>query len=176
MNGIIYVAKNKINGKHYVGQSIQKWPRRKIQHEALSSNEYIFDKAINEYGPENFEWTVLENGIENRDLLNSLERLYMFKYESTLDMWGYNVREGGNSSPQPVQGSWVVNRRNNVIKNKPFPGATIQKQENPERKCWKCEVKWNNKAKYIALFEDPLSASIVYKIIINEMNNILSTV
>ena len=64
---------------------------------------------------------------------------------------------------------WLRNTR----KTTNFPGATLQKQKNPEGKCWKCEIKWNNRSKYIALFHDPLSAHIVYSLIEEELNQLV---
>lgn len=96
MNGIIYVVKNKVNGKHYVGQTIREWPERKIKHERDGKN--IIGRAINKYGKESFEWNIIEKDIEDQDVLNMLERLHISRYEASIDDWGYNIQEGGNNS------------------------------------------------------------------------------
>lgn len=54
-----------------------------------------------------------------------------------------------------------------------FPGATLQKQKNPEGKCWKAEIRWRHKSKYLGLFHDPLSAHIVYSFVANELNSLV---
>lgn len=59
--------------------------------------------------------------------------------------------------------------RNKRIRLK-YPGATLQKNRNPEGKCWKCEIRWNGKTKYIGMFHDPLSASMIYKFIRGEFD------
>lgn len=63
----IYIIKNKINDKVYVGQS--KNPHRRfIQH--LCNGNCLLDSlpihlAINKYGKENFYYEILEKDIEN---------------------------------------------------------------------------------------------------------------
>lgn len=97
MNGIIYIAKNKINGKHYVGQSIQKWPQRKKDHINYPQFSMAIDNAIIKYGKEKFKWEIVESRIKTQKLLNFFERFYITHYNSNIDLWGYNIREGGSN-------------------------------------------------------------------------------
>jgi group I intron endonuclease len=91
--GIIYVHINKINGKAYVGQTIQT-----LQHRwgggSLYSTCTCFYRAIQKYGWDNFEHKILECGL-NDDELNERERYWIEKYNSIQN--GYNIREGGNN-------------------------------------------------------------------------------
>lgn len=83
---IIYEIKNKINGKSYIGQH--------------SSNELgsylgsgkLIKRAIEKYGIENFERTILEK-CSNKEELNERER-YWIKEKDTITT-GYNLTEGG---------------------------------------------------------------------------------
>lgn len=55
--GVIYKYTNKINGKIYIGQTINE-KRRLNQHKKSSENS-LFHRAIKKYGWENFEYKVL---------------------------------------------------------------------------------------------------------------------
>ncbi len=88
MTGIIYCYTNKINGKKYIGQTINPEQRkRNHKHEALNyKTDYYFHRAIRKHGLENFEYKVLEENIEN---LSDREEYYIKEY-NTLWPNGYN--------------------------------------------------------------------------------------
>jgi group I intron endonuclease len=92
---IIYRAKNKINGKVYVGQTIENLTRRKSDHEN-SKNDYYFIRAIKKYGKENFEWKVLEH-CDSKGEMNEMEFHYIKQYNSFGDN-GYNLTFGGEGT------------------------------------------------------------------------------
>lgn len=101
---IIYSYTNKINNKIYIGQTTDP-VRRKYNHEYASHYENAgdyntpFHRAIRKYGFENFEYKVLADEIDDKDLLNQLEKYYIKKFDSLVPN-GYNVSEGGsNASP-----------------------------------------------------------------------------
>ena len=61
MKGSIYLFKNKINGKCYVGQSIK--PKQRYRDHMYSVNHGChlpIHEAIRKYGIENFEFSILE--------------------------------------------------------------------------------------------------------------------
>jgi len=93
--GIIYKATNKINGKSYIGQTIQPLNKRIIKHvnDALNNryNSY-FHKVIRKHGKKNFIWEVIAkcNSIEE---LNKME-VEMIKRHNAINK-GYNLTEGG---------------------------------------------------------------------------------
>lgn len=91
--GIIYVHINKINGKAYVGQTIQTLQDRWGQGSLYSTCTHFYN-AIQKYGWDNFEHKVLECGL-NEDELNDKEKYWIEKYNSIQN--GYNLREGGNN-------------------------------------------------------------------------------
>lgn len=50
-----------------------------------------------------------------------------------------------------------------------FYGSFYMKSLNFERKCWRCRIGYDNFRKDLGLFEDPLSAQIVYEFVWNEI-------
>lgn len=96
MNGKIYIIKNTVNEKCYIGQTVQKLNKRFTQHKRLSevcSNQLIY-KAIKKYGAEKFYIELIEDGISSPDELNKKEVEYIKKY-NTLKPNGYNLCPGG---------------------------------------------------------------------------------
>lgn len=83
--GIIYCYTNKINGKKYVGQTIN--PRNRYNaHKSnyLNSNdkEYnsLLHQAFRKYGFENFEYEILVKDVDDIELLNELEIYYIKEF------------------------------------------------------------------------------------------------
>jgi len=93
--GEIYIIKNKISSKVYIGQTTQGSEVRFKQHLKLlkSNSTQIIHKAIKKYGKENFYFEVLEDNIP-LDLLNEKEEYYIALYDCFHN--GYNLCEGGN--------------------------------------------------------------------------------
>lgn len=96
IDGKIYLARNKENGKCYVGQTTQTLAMRINSHTTKASRCYAFHSALVKYGRDAFEWTVIDTS-DNMDDLNILEVLYIEHYNS-LSPNGYNLRTGGESS------------------------------------------------------------------------------
>ena len=95
MKGFIYKITNKINGKSYIGQTIQNVKERFYQHCATKCSQAILNmvihKAINKYGKSNFTIEVIEE-VESTNL-NDRERYWIRYYDSYNN--GYNSTEGG---------------------------------------------------------------------------------
>lgn len=96
MNGSIYLIKNEVNNKMYIGQTIQPVEKRFKQHlKLLETNEkQAISKAIKSIGKDKFSYEVLDTGIENYETLNKLEEFYIKQY-NTLSPFGYNLCPGG---------------------------------------------------------------------------------
>jgi len=97
--GIIYLIKNKINNKCYVGQTIRKLQYRINEHISESirhRDEYLIHKAIRKYGWASFEVLELENNIPI-EKLNEKELYYTFKFNA-LTPTGYVLRAGESNS------------------------------------------------------------------------------
>lgn len=105
-NGQIYLIKNKINEKCYIGQALcfvgnnnSKWGTigRWKSHirEATKSNQdhcILLNNAIRKYGEDGFDVLTLVKS--NRNNLNELEIKFIQKYNS-IQPNGYNIKEGG---------------------------------------------------------------------------------
>ena len=85
----IYKVTNKINGKVYIGQSVD-IGRRWHEHMAAKDDIY-FHKAIQKYGVENFEWEVIEK-CKKKDL--DEREIYWIEYYDSFNK-GYNCTKGG---------------------------------------------------------------------------------
>ena len=86
----IYKVTNKINGKVYIGQSVD-IGRRWRQHMTAEVDTY-FHKAIQKYGVENFEWEVIEQ-CKKKDL--DEREIYWIEYYDSFNK-GYNRTKGGD--------------------------------------------------------------------------------
>lgn len=93
----IYIIKNKINDKVYIGQSINA-QRRFISHLSrakINSDHSPIHDAINKLGKENFYLEILEKQISNYDEREK----YWIKYYNSIVPNGYNLLEGGEHPP-----------------------------------------------------------------------------
>lgn len=96
MNGYIYVIKNDINSKVYIGQTIRNLDIRFKEHcrNKCSKNELnmLIKKAILKYGKEHFHIELIEECSINS--LNDKESYYISLFNSYKN--GYNLTKGGS--------------------------------------------------------------------------------
>ena len=97
----IYKVVNKINGKSYIGQTIDTPEKRWIGHCNKNSNCKFLKHAIQKYGKKEFLVTILETLVyedkaEVKIRLNALEKELIEKHK-TLAPNGYNLLPGGKS-------------------------------------------------------------------------------
>jgi len=108
-NFVIYLIKNKINNKVYVGQTTM--IKSRIYNHIRSFYKDIFDlplyRAMKKYDIKNFEFSIIDYAI-NLDDLNKLEIFYIDKYQSNNPEFGYNIANGGKNSNQSKE--WVERR------------------------------------------------------------------
>lgn len=90
----IYIIKNDINTKVYIGQSLDAKERFK-SHCKKNYDNSLIDKAIQKYGKDHFWFEILESQIEN---YNEREK-YWIKYYNSLKPFGYNILAGGEEPP-----------------------------------------------------------------------------
>ena len=96
----IYIIKNTINDRVYIGQSVDaeyRWNRHVW--DARYENKYgmnksVLHKAMMKYGVENFYYEVLESQIENYD---EREKYWIDFYNSMIPN-GYNIAPGGQGT------------------------------------------------------------------------------
>jgi group I intron endonuclease len=97
MNAQIYLVSNKLNGKQYVGQTIN--PDRQIGHGR------ILRKAYKLHGRDNFSYEPICTGITSRTTLNAVERFWIAVADTVVPK-GYNIELGGSEGS-----TWTEERR-----------------------------------------------------------------
>ena len=96
---IIYKITNIINNKIYIGQSILTLNERissYIKEVKYSSKNRPIIAAMKKYGFYNFVFSILEQDIFDKKILDEKERYYIQKYKTLCSESGYNVELGGN--------------------------------------------------------------------------------
>jgi len=88
--GCIYLLTNKVNGKQYVGQTLDLKNRISYHH---THDGTVVDHAIQKYGWRNFSPSIIEDNIPE-DKLNERE-VHWIKQLNTFEGEGYNCTEGG---------------------------------------------------------------------------------
>lgn len=108
----IYIIKNKINKKVYIGQSVNsamRWSTHKSQAKN-SPKKITIDKAMYELGIENFWYEVIET-TENYD-----EReIYWINYYNSIIPNGYNLLLGGDGAQIGVNSANALIRDKNIL-------------------------------------------------------------
>jgi group I intron endonuclease len=94
----IYKITNNLNGKSYIGQTVQSMRRRKSEHLYRMANQpernHKLYMALRKYGMESFTWEVLES-CQTVEELNEREKYYINAF-NTYNR-GYNMTEGGDT-------------------------------------------------------------------------------
>lgn len=95
--GIIYKITNLINGKIYIGQTIQKFSKRIKDYKGdYKRYNYGIHAAIRKYGFDNFKFEILHT--PKIDKLDFYERYLILKLKANDREFGYNIADGGNSN------------------------------------------------------------------------------
>ena len=100
---IIYLVTNNINGKKYVGFTIDSLAKRWARHlrDASRGSNYVFHMALQKYGPENFTIKELISCEDDKYALEFLEPHYILLENSFIrapNGGGYNMTLGGKGS------------------------------------------------------------------------------
>jgi group I intron endonuclease len=100
---LVYIIRNRINGKVYVGRTVKTLARRWREHitDAQRGSPSYFHNAIRKYGPGAFEVALLSGYAETRAQLSDQERYFIAKYRSAESEFGYNLTLGGEGYNQP---------------------------------------------------------------------------
>lgn len=94
-NYTIYMHKNKINGKIYIGQTCQKPEYRQNNGKGYVNCSYFY-RAIQKYGQDNFEHIILFNNLSKQEA-NIKEKELIKKFNSNDEKFGYNIQAGGEN-------------------------------------------------------------------------------
>lgn len=89
----IYLRTNFVNGKQYVGQTIDFERRETEWKKGKKYSGGIIDLARDKYGVDNFSVEILKE-CKNQDELNELEQHYIEKFKTKVP-YGYNLTDGG---------------------------------------------------------------------------------
>ena len=135
-NYCIYMHKNKVNGKKYIGQTCQKpeyrWGKEGKGYEQCS----LFYAAIQKYGWDNFEHIIILTGLSAEEANLKEQELISF-YKTTQKEFGYNLQKGGN------------NRIINESTRKKLSFSTTNRWKDPEFKKYFSDLmkqKWQDPA------------------------------
>lgn len=108
----IYIIKNRINNKVYVGQALDSAERFKNHCKPSAAKDgSIIDIAIQKHGVENFWFEILESQVEN---YNEREK-YWIEYYNCQTPNGYNILAGGEDPP--------------IFRGIEHPGAVVTSKE-----------------------------------------------
>lgn len=91
--GYIYIYRNKINGKRYIGQTTKTVEERFANGRGYKNQ--VFGKALKKYGRDNFDLISVE---VRDDLLDSIETILIKEYDTMNPLYGYNCESGGNKN------------------------------------------------------------------------------
>lgn len=123
---IVYLAKNDINGKCYVGKTVD-LDRRKIKHKSDSLNHIQngkFARAIRKYGFDKFSWTVLCE-CSNDAELNDKEKYFIEAFDCIRN--GYNMTLGGEG------GNTLINKKVKLDHQMKIKSALSKKQHSTSK-------------------------------------------
>lgn len=126
MNGFIYIIRNTINNKVYIGQTRTSVEQRWKEH--LRHAQYgkqIINRAMKKYGVDKFYIEMLE--ICNLEDLDYKEMYYIELYNSTDKSKGYNASIGGNT-PRFKRKILSISDLINLYINKKFTLEEIAKK------------------------------------------------
>ena len=113
----IYMVKNILNDKVYIGKSIdiiKRWRKHKSDlNNNIHDNKHL-QSAWNKYGQQCFSFSIVEECSE--DKLNDRETYYIKFYHSCDDLYGYNMTFGGDGC---VPTDEIRQKMSNAAKNRP---------------------------------------------------------
>jgi group I intron endonuclease len=103
--GVIYKYTNKINGKVYIGQTVQTMARRHndhLQDARKKRHSMPFHNAIRKYGIKSFDKEILFTAFDNESLSES-EAYFIQLYKSQNKLLGYNIKNGGGNGKHAAE-------------------------------------------------------------------------
>lgn len=92
-NYTIYMHKNKINGKVYIGQTCQNPAKRWDNGRGYETSSRFYN-AILKYGWDNFDHIILYSNLSQEEA-NVVEEQLIADYRSQDENFGYNIKAGG---------------------------------------------------------------------------------
>jgi group I intron endonuclease len=122
--GIIYLITNLVNGKYYIGQTIQPLRKRFDYHMNGYDSCPLLGRAVKKYGRQSFCVHVLAEANAQEEL-NTLETLWIAVTNSACRSVGYNIHPGGKTSKQSPE---TIEKRRQSMMGHRFSEETRRKQ------------------------------------------------
>lgn len=139
MNGFIYIIKNTINNKVYIGQTRTSVNQRWSEHlRHAKYGDQVINRAMRKYGIDKFYIETLE--ICDIKVLDEREMYYIDLYNSTDKSKGYNVSLGGNT-PKFKRKVLSISELINLYVQEEFTLEEIAKKFNVSRYIISTELK-----------------------------------
>lgn len=149
--GVIYKHTNKINGKSYIGQSIQidnierRWRRQDPTHKSYQSCKAFF-RALNKYGWNNFETELLFTAFD-QESLNFFEEHFINHFKA-LAPSGYNssMMVDGSQKFTDATKKKMSDKRKEYFANLPERPVAVNRKlhsiinEVPHKNCSDCKT------------------------------------
>lgn len=139
-NYCVYMHRNKINNKVYIGQTCNikvRW------HPISYKGSSYFYNAIEKYGWDNFEHIILIDNLSLEEA-NQKEKYFIKIYESTNRNKGYNLKTGGNNGYQLSKETRQKIRLSNQLYAKNNLGKLLIRLEKMHEKARKKVICLNN--------------------------------
>lgn len=133
----IYLLKNKVTGRGYVGRTCQPKNRLKLHMNNLKANRHpneLMQEDFNLYGVDSFEFEILA---EYEQLTRTgIEKQWILKLKTHLKQFGYNYKDPcvckkgntGNKPKGPVKQSALLNNIRRLSKEKHISINRIEKE------------------------------------------------
>jgi group I intron endonuclease len=100
----IYLIENKKTGQKYIGQSYNIERRWREHLRCKDRKRSYIDNAIHKHGNEKFTLSIICELEKDDDLLNEMEKYYIWKFNTYEDKNHYNLTPGGDFSPMKLPG------------------------------------------------------------------------
>ena len=121
---VIYIHKNKINGKVYIGQTSQNPIKRWDNGKGYITSPKFYS-AILKYGWNNFEHIILYTDL-TQEQANQIEQELIQQYNSQNDQYGYNITSGGCNFSHSVETKQKIGKANSIA----LKGNNHSKEQN----------------------------------------------
>lgn len=172
MKGFIYIIKNTVNNKVYIGQTRVSVDIRWKEHlRHAKYGDCVINRAMKKYGIDKFYIETLE--ICDLDILDEREMYYIELYDSTNKSKGYNVSIGGHT-PRFKRKILPISELINLYVNEQFSTCQLAKKFNVSVYIINTELKNAG----VSLRDRHISASKYAKLtkeqILNTLNNTTS--
>ena len=163
----VYIHKNKINGKIYVGLTSLHPPTKRWRNGEGYNEQPHFYNAIKKYGWDNFEHIIIEDNLTVYQA-SILEDNLIKTYNTLNDNFGYNKRPGGTEKYELTEeqrrkcGDWARGRkfsdqhRKNIskgLKNRVFSDEAKEKMSEAKIKAKTFQGENNPKAQKVICIE-----------------------